>query len=93
MATPFQEIVLDADGIQGPLPVTKTTGPGKMVRMERFAVGQGAYLLDEDWLKRGFEVWQTMRRAADLAETTGLLLFPTPDGQGVRAEVANYQDA
>eukprot|EP00971_Amphidinium_carterae_P022807 449724-Amphidinium_carterae.2 len=64
-----------------------------MVRMERFAVGQGACLLDEDWLKKGFEVWQTMRRAADLAATTGFLLRPTADGQGVRAEVANYQDA
>eukprot|EP00971_Amphidinium_carterae_P272420 5407078-Amphidinium_carterae.1 len=34
-----------------------------------------------------------MRRATDLAETTGFLLRPTTDGQGVRAEVANYQDA
>ena len=66
-------------GLKGKMVQTKTTGPGKKVRIRNFEVSKAAYFSDADWLKTGFEFWKGQDQTRE-----SLILLPGPDYEDCR---------
>ena len=76
-----------ARGIRGRMTQTKTTGPGKKVRIRTFEVSSEAYFLDQEWLEIGFNVWEQEDKNRD-----NFILLPGPAFETFRDLGAEIQD-
>ena len=74
-------------GLKGRLTQTKTTGPGKKVRIRHFEVCKDAYFVDADWLKTGFDFWSGQDQTRE-----NFILLPSPGYEGCRELGAEVQD-
>ena len=69
---------------------TKTTGPGKAVRVLTAIVDPACFLVARQWLRQGWEIWSS---EGFNFERPYLLPLPTPDLEGVVEQPARYFDA
>ena len=74
-------------GLCGKLTQTKTTGPGKKVRIRHFEVCKEAYFVDADWIRTGFEFWKGQDQSRE-----NFILLPGPGYEGCRELGAEIQD-
>ena len=63
----------DTTGLNGVLSRTKTTVPGKKIRRRETSIFKEAYVLEEDWLRTGFEPGKKLR---SLVKTSSPSLTP-----------------
>ena len=76
-------------GLLGTLERTKTSGPGKRVRFLPIFVSRKAYIVSENWLTVGWEIWN---RPAMCFERDYFLPRPRKDWAGVQRVMASYPE-
>ena len=86
-STPPRRMTLDADGLSAVVTASKTTGKGKKIHEINFYVSAGAYLLHQDWLKEGWELFQKVATDRDF-----LLPMLGGDGTGFSTKEPAYVD-
>ena len=69
---------------------TKTTGPGKKVKIVKVFISKHAYLRHHDWLTTGWNLWKEMGWEANLENRDFMLPAPRPDLEGMARKVASY---
>ena len=72
---------------------TKTTGPGKKVRIVKVFVSKHAYLRHHDWLATGWKIWKDMAWEANLENRDFMLTIPRNDLGGMERKMASYAAA
>ena len=72
---------------------TKTTGPGKKVRIVKVFISKHAYLRHHDWLVTGWNIWKEMAWEANLENRDFMLPVPKADLEGMQRKVATYAAA
>ena len=72
---------------------TKTTGPGKKVRIVKVFISKHAYLRKHDWLATGWRLWKDMAWEANLENRDFMLTTPREDLDGMERKMASYAAA
>eukprot|EP00973_Karenia_brevis_P002580 353029-Karenia_brevis.AAC.1 len=80
---------LTSTGLVVQLDRTKTSGPGRKIRWMTVYVSSKAYLTNPDWLKTGFEIWQS---EPFCFERDYLVMLPGENLETVHRAKAGYLD-
>lgn len=83
-----RDLMITANGLNGVLSRTKTSGAGKATETLPIFISSHAYLYFPDWLSVGFALWNEISDARDY-----FLVMPSPDRQGTIPAEVRYTDA
>ena len=81
---------LNRYGLTGVLKKTKTTGPGKKVQLLRVWVSHECWLVQEEWLEEGFNLWTTMSQEAGIMDRDYMLPCPSKGKEGFGNRMVTY---
>ena len=89
----YESLSMEPYGLAADLVRTKTTGPGKKVKVVKVFVSRAAFIKEASWLQAGWELWRKMSMEAGLERRDYLLPYPTGKLDGCLARMANYAAA
>ena len=81
------------DGLEGEIVRSKTTGAGRRVEVQKFFVGNNAFLLGPHWLEVGFELFEKYGKEARSEKRDFMMPRPNKALDGFRESMVNYSDA
>ena len=89
----YDTMALESYGLSADLVRTKTTGPGKKVKLVKVFVSKAAYLQESSWLQVGWDLWKQMSTEAAIEHRDYLLPYPNGSLEGCLPRMANYAAA
>ena len=89
----YDTMSMESYGLTADLVRTKTTGPGKKVKVVKLFVSKAAYLRAGDWLQVGWDLWQQMSRDAGIEHRDYFLPYPRARLDGCLPRMAKYAAA
>lgn len=89
----FHTMRLESFGISADLARTKTSGPGKKVKLLKVFVSVGAFLKHAQWLPTGWSLWEDMADEVGNRRRDFFLLVPTRSLESCARKMANYAAA
>ena len=86
----YHTMKMESLGIRADLARTKTSGPGKKVKILKVFVSIRAFLKDAQWLATGSSLWEDMADEVGNRRRDFLLLVPTKSLDSCTRKMANY---
>ena len=80
-------------GLQGEIMRAKTTGVGRRVEVVQFFVSTGAWLVHEDWLQAGLQLFMSMNKDISVEKRDFLMCKPNESLRGFRKGMLSYPEA
>ena len=72
---------------------SKTSGVGRRVEVQSFYVSEKAWLLAENWLRDGFEIFEKFGKEARMEKRDFMMARPNGGLNGFRPSMVTYSDA
>ena len=80
----------DGEGLFGEIVKSKITGVGRRVEVQQFYVSEGAWLMGEGWLKKGFEMFVRFGKEANNENRDFMMARPSSNLSGFRPSMVTY---